>query len=208
LAREACRDGADWVVPFDADEFWWAAGGDVRATLAAAGAAGALRAPVVTFVQARDRLLPGEEALLTMTRRVAAPVGREPDVRRAYVATVPLPKCVSRPTAAIVVGRGNHAVGGAAGPLVATDALTCLHAPLRSRAGLDRKAAAGARIEQAGWPPGTGGHMRRWRRLQERGGLDREWAANSYAEERLGEDGTASPLVVDPTLRDLVAPLL
>ena len=72
LAREALRQGADWIVPFDADEFWWVAGGNLRAVLAAV-TAGALRAPVVNFVQRRDQLVPAEDALLTMTRRVAAP---------------------------------------------------------------------------------------------------------------------------------------
>ena len=72
LAREAVRQGADWVLPFDADEFWWIRGGDLRAVLAGSPT-GTLRAPVVNFVQRRDQLVPAEDALLTMTRRVAAP---------------------------------------------------------------------------------------------------------------------------------------
>jgi hypothetical protein len=213
LAREALRQGADWIVPFDADEFWWVAGGNLRAVLAAV-TAGALRAPVVNFVQSRDRLEPSEQALLTMTRRVAAPVNPRPDGQNPvnpriipYVERAYNPKCVSRPTNTIEIGRGNHRVKGVAGPVVETVDLVCLHAPLRSRAGLERKAAVGERIEQAGWP-GGGGHMRRWRRLQEKGALDREWAANSYVGETLDVYGTERPLVVDFTLRDLVAPLL
>jgi hypothetical protein len=50
--------------------------------------------------------------------------------------------------------------------------------------------------------------MRRWRRLQEQGKLDREWAANSYVGESLDVYGTERSLVVNVTLRDLVAPLL
>ncbi len=33
LAREALRDGADWVVPTDADEFWHAPRGKLRGVL-------------------------------------------------------------------------------------------------------------------------------------------------------------------------------
>ena len=54
LARTAYWEGADWVVPFDADEFWWVDGGDLRAVLAASDA-GALRAEMINFVQRRDR---------------------------------------------------------------------------------------------------------------------------------------------------------
>ena len=33
LAQEARRHGADWVVPIDADEFWWTPRGSLKATL-------------------------------------------------------------------------------------------------------------------------------------------------------------------------------
>ena len=213
LAREAVRRGADWVLPFDADEFWWVRGGDLRAVLAGSPA-GALRAPVVNFVQRRDQIVRSEAALLTMTRRVATPLNRrqlreqDPMLARRipYVELSYQPKCVSRPTAAIEIGRGNHFVDGVAGPTTKTTKFICLHAPLRSRAGLELKAAAGARIEQAGWNGGW--QARRWRRLQEQGKLDREWAANSYVGEALDVGGNERSLVVDVTLRDLVAPLL
>src|SRR5512143_161327 len=33
LAQEAFRQGADWVIPVDADEFWYAPFGDFRSVL-------------------------------------------------------------------------------------------------------------------------------------------------------------------------------
>jgi cellulose synthase/poly-beta-1,6-N-acetylglucosamine synthase-like glycosyltransferase len=33
LARDAACDGADWIVPFDADEFWWMRSGSLRKSL-------------------------------------------------------------------------------------------------------------------------------------------------------------------------------
>jgi hypothetical protein len=43
LAREAIRQGADWVIPFDADEFWWMTGGNVREALRRVGGRGVRR---------------------------------------------------------------------------------------------------------------------------------------------------------------------
>src|SRR5918998_507336 len=50
LAREAYRDGADWVVQVDADEFWYAPGGNLKAILARSEA-GVLRGRGPEFIQ-------------------------------------------------------------------------------------------------------------------------------------------------------------
>src|SRR5688500_7026325 len=68
LAREAYLRGADWVVPIDADEFWFAPGGDFRKVLQESSA-GALQAEVVNFIQAREEREAKPEGLSRMTRR-------------------------------------------------------------------------------------------------------------------------------------------
>jgi glycosyltransferase involved in cell wall biosynthesis/predicted O-methyltransferase YrrM len=217
LAREAFALGADWVAPFDADEFWWAEGGDLRAVLAATRA-GALRAWVVNFVQDHARAVASAEGLLTMTRRPARPIGdsrnwaesrdQAQDREIAYVEMLYRPKWISRPTAEIEIGPGNHRVSGVAGPNAEARGLAVLHAPLRSRACLERKADYGERALRRGGSPNESWHLKRWAGLRESGALDREWAANSYAGAALDVYGTEHPLVVDHRLRDAVRPFL
>ena len=216
LAREAFRRGARWVLPIDADEFWHAPGARLREVLDDLSAAGVLQAEVVNFVQrrAQDDLTP--QALLTMTRRVREPIGTSGEAaalvesgRIGFVECRYPPKCISRATVALQIAQGNHAVSGAGGPIVPTDALVCLHVPLRARLALMRqKVEQGRRVEEVNEYLQQAWHVRRWRRLADEGGLEAEWRANSYFEDCLDVQGEPHPLVVDTTLRDLVAPLL
>lgn len=214
LAREAHRGGATWVLPIDADEFWHTPGGDLRAVLRDTRAAW-LRADVRIFVQRRSQRSRSPDALLHMTRR--APSYRSARGRGeeraaggsiAYVEIWPLPKVIARAAAGIVIGRGNHGVEGVEGSGEDTDRIVCLHAPLRAREVLDRKAEVGRRREAEGLPPGTSWHLRRWHRLAEEGGLEREWAANSHADGDLDVYGERHPLIVDTRLRQAVAPFV
>lgn len=211
LAREALRQGADWVVPFDADEFWWVKRGALRDKMAAS-TAGALYAPVINFIQRRDQLSPFETALLTMTRRPPRPIGLgEASIDAGEIAFIEMrypPKCVFRPTPEVVVEPGNHDITGAAGPMQEAFGMACLHAPLRNRASLERKAEHGLRALETGSPPDHSWHLKRWARLGAAGSLEAEWAANSYEGMALDVYGTARPVVEDTRLRDLVAPFV
>jgi hypothetical protein len=211
LAREALRQGADWVVPFDADEFWWVRFGTLRALLAEAPS-GALRAPLVNFIQRREQVVATESGLLTMTRRVPWAVRVHPrriEARHvAYVEAQIPAKWLFRPAAEVVVAQGNHKVTWGPEPSEAGYGLAILHAPLRSRADLERKADHGERALASGSPPEISWHLKRWARLRAAGDLDAEWAANSYAGTSLDVFGNERAVIVDRRLRDAVAPFL
>lgn len=210
LAWEAYLRGADWVIPIDADEFWYAPEGDFLQTLRESRA-GALRTRIANFVQRRDQIDRSADALLHMTWRSPEPVGpveRIEDLvatrQIGFVEILYPPKCIARASPALEIGVGNHSVRHATGPVEDTDRIVCLHAPLRSRSVLEAQADHGRRTEQAGnrraW------HVQRWMSVIEHGDLEREWRANSYEDGALDVDGVHRPLVFDSRLRDLVKP--
>lgn len=214
LAREAFRRGADWVVPMDADEFWWTPRRDLR-TILAESYAGALQAQVVNFVQRRDQVAATPDALLTMTCRPPRPIGPLSKIMElvetrqiGFVEMLYPPKWMSRATPTLEIALGNHEVAGTVGPPQATDQVVCLHAPLRARSLLEAKADRGRQVEAFSTVPEHSWHLKRWGRIAAEGGLDQEWEANSYADDSLNVYGVRRPLVFDPRLRDAVQPWL
>lgn len=214
LAREAQRQGADWVVPFDADEFWWAAEGASFRDVLEGSDAGSLCTVPLNFIQARRQ-------------REAAPDAAARAVYRAYE-TVPmgnlarqlmesheigmfqvayLRKHVLRPTEGVEIERGNHAVRGVRGETRMDENLLCLHLPLRSRALLESKTERSRRLIEAGI---TGGAWRVWYWARElsRGNLEKEWAANSSRNGRLDVYGESYELLFDPRLRNVLQPVM
>jgi glycosyltransferase involved in cell wall biosynthesis len=214
LAREAFLRGAQWVLPIDADEFWHVPGGRLRDVLDESPDTGALEVQVVNFVQRREQDVRDVRSLLTMTRRVPAPIGTAGEaadlVESGQIAFVEIrypPKYVSRACIALEVGQGNHQVSGTDGPVRKSDAIVCLHAPLRARDALViGKVEQGRRIEEVNHYLRQAWHVRRWRRLADEGAIDAEWAANSYRDDCLDVSGQQHRVRVDTTLRDVVAP--
>jgi hypothetical protein len=213
LAREAARNGADWVVPFDADEFWWSRMMSLRSLLEESSA-GVLQTRVVNFVQRRRQHRSSRSSIARMTWRAETvmssidPYYLVGDGKIAYVEGVYPPKHVARATASIDIGKGNHEVRGVPGPLELTDDLVCLHAPLRSRHELEKKADTAPRAWEESSDPMSSWQPKRWGRLASEGGLAEEWAANSQRRGNLDLMGTKRPLVFDTLLSDLVAPWL
>ncbi len=214
LAREAFLRGARWVLPIDADEFWHVPNGHLHDILEDFAETGALEVEVVNFVQRREQDALDVRGLLTMTRRVPAPVGTAGEAaelvesgRIAFVECRYPPKYVSRACIALQIGQGNHRVSGTDGPVRKTDAIVCLHAPLRARDALAIwKVEQGRRIEEVNHYLRQAWHVRRWRRLADAGGIEAEWAANSYRDDCLDVNGEQHPLATDTTLRDVVEP--
>ena len=213
LAREAFRRGADWVVPIDADEFWWAPGGNFRGVLEESGA-GALEVELVNFIQRRTQTKAAPDALLHMTRRAPDPAGPLEQAqelfesgKHAYVELMTYPKWISRATAATEIAMGDHSVTGVPEPREKTGEIICLHAPLRARSTwFDKAVDQGTRVRELDLTPGDWWQARRWYELARLGELEREWRANSYAGGRLDVYGSAHKVVFDPRLRDVVKP--
>lgn len=214
LARRAFAEGADWVAPVDADDFWYARNSTVKEVLEASGAS-ALGVRHLDFIQRRGQREAAFDELLTMTRRVPEPVDRAlaPDLLAAgkvsYIEMARLNKLVSRASGAVKMVKGAHSLDGVEGPAAETDELILLHAPLRSLAHLESRAASADRRTGTGKSLGPGWHARRWQKLRDEGALEEEWAANSYGEDgSLDVYGTPRETVFDPTLRDAVAPFI
>ena len=214
LAREAFLRGARWVLPIDADEFWHVAAGRLQDVLDDSSGTGALEVQVVNFVQRREQESLDVRGLLTMTRRVPAPVGAAGEAadlvesgRIGFVEIRYPPKYVCRACIALEIGQGNHEVSGTDGPVRKSDAIVCLHAPLRARDALAiGKVEQGRRVEEVNHYLRQAWHVRRWRRLADEGAIDAEWAANSYRDDCLDVSGERHQLSIDTTLRDVVAP--
>jgi glycosyltransferase involved in cell wall biosynthesis len=202
LAVEAARDGADWIVPIDADEFW-SAGRRSLAEALAASPAGAIAAPVLNFVQRRNSHAQGDAALLTMTARVRTSYAYERcrelvESRQIAFVEMDYPaKWIFRASPAVRVHPGAHGVDGVAVVAGPSPEIVCLHAPIRSRAVLDARAEHGRRLIAAGY---------RWYRLHTEGRLDEEWRANSTEHGYLELGGRRTPLMFDSRLRDAVRP--
>ena len=211
LAREAFEEGADWVVPVDADEFWHAPGGDLRRVLEDAEA-GVLRAQAVNFIQRRSQRESSPVALIYMTRRAPTPVGPPSHAqslveskRIAFVEKRYPQKCICRPTAEVEIETGHHSISGAHGERMRTEEIVCLHAPMRSRAALVERVASASRAAAAERNPNQGRNRRRLALLQDETDIDEKWAANSYEDGFVDVYGEEHPVVFDPRLRDAVS---
>ena len=206
LALTAYLQGADWVLPIDADELWTAGEGRrLSATVASTGA-DVIEARVLNFVQERDQLRSEPGSLLRMIRRVEPVVPQVAGLRRFLDGTLPLVavecpvKCISRADPTLWIRRGNHEVRHP-GVRERRSDIACLHAPLRSRASLAERR---DRTESLGDPllaPGDSWHWRRWSSIVDEAGVDAEWRANSVAAGALGASDV--PLVIDRRLAEL-----
>lgn len=169
LAREAFSEGADWVAPVDADDFWYAPKGNFREALEESSAA-ALRVGMVDFIQRREQWKAARDELRYMTWRAPEPVLRDEhheellESRRiSYIELARVPKILSRASGQVSLVKGAHQVGGIDGSTEDTNEIKILHAPLRSFAGLEAKAASvGRRGVEGSTTGGPGWRARRW----------------------------------------------
>jgi hypothetical protein len=210
MARYAAQQGADWVLPIDADEFWVARDEPFRSVLEEAPVdARALFVDVINFVQRRDVLAASPGVVATMTMRPDDVMGTAEEASRlvltgavSWVELPYAPKAVHRALPDVFVGAGNHLSGISGG--IPTDALTCLHAPLRARSLLVQKIDHGRRSIEEQSSAESAWHLKRWWQMAREGTLDREWEALSYEDGAITVGGDRHELVRDDRLKDVV----
>jgi glycosyl transferase family 2 len=206
--HDAARAGADWVLPFDADELWVSARPLVD-VLADASEHAALRAPLVNFVQRRDRLESAPEGLLTMTMRPKATIKEAQALveagERSFLEYQQPSNLIVRASEQVEIKTGSHSAGNLEGQIGAAEGVECLHAPVRSRATLALRAEHGRRVEELGFSGTKDWQARRWAALDAEGRLYDDWPAVSYEDGCLDVGGRRVPLVVDTRLRDVAS---
>jgi glycosyltransferase involved in cell wall biosynthesis len=209
LLHEAARAGADWVVPFDDDEFLvsdeW-----LPDRLGYVQRDGIL-VPVVNFVQHESRRRDSPRALLTMTMRAKEPVeaARAAALARAGRASVveaEWPRnLILRASTEVTLEVGSHSAEGI-GPLELADWCRFLHAPLRSPASLRRSAEHGRRLHRRLSRDVNWQHFA-MEAAAGAGRLDEQWLLNSWnGDARVGPE--RRPLVADESLAEAVRPFV
>lgn len=173
LAERARQQGAEWVIPFDADEVWLSSGGRIAGYLADLPPEALICEAAVLDHVATDE--PG----LSPWRRGEA---------------LPLRKIACRAREGLVIAQGNHGVEfpDVRHPLRATG-LAVHHFPYRSVEQMIRKARNGARAYAAtDLPESVGAHWRGYGKLTD------EQIAEVFGRYFHSADPVADGLVHDP----------
>lgn len=158
LADWARTMGADWVVPFDADEVWVAPG------------------PLKDYIENTD----ADVIQATLYDHVATgqdPEEPDPVTRLAWRRVNPgvLPKVICRIRPGLVIEQGNHGAHYPGPVDVVPSEITIHHFPYRTAAQMCKKARNGAEAYQAAGErlsPDMGRHWRDYGRLIESGGCE------------------------------------
>lgn len=199
LARRARLDlGAEWVIPFDADEWWYSPFGRIGDVLADV-APQWLVAPAPLY----DHVATAHDDVdeLDPVRRL----GWRRQTRN------PLPKVACRWRADLVIEQGNHSASYTGRASVFDELLVVRHFPYRSPAQLVRKVRNGAAAYAAGGdslPASYGAHWRQWGKLLDERGeeaiaeLFRTWYWREVpaAPLVLPDGETQLPLLFDPVV--------
>lgn len=182
LAAMAADEGAEWVVPFDADEVWRAQWGTVAEVLRALPAIEGI-APAVLFDHVTTD---GDPAIKDPTRRIQ---WRRP-------VQLPLHKVAVRPVARVVIEQGNH--GAHYFVACPNPVLEVRHFPYRSGDQFVRKVRNGAAAYAAtDLPEHAGAHWRQYGAILDASGpqvlvdeVYRRWFHEA--------DPAAAGLILDP----------
>ncbi len=194
-ARARDLYGADWIVPFDADEWWYSPFGPRLADVLEDLAEQWLVAPATLF----DHVAAGTD-----------PPNPDPTkrIRWRRADPAPLPKVACRWRDDLTILPGNHGASYVGGPTIWDRVLVVRHFPYRSVDQFVRKVRNGSAAYRARGddvPENLGTHWREWgRMLDERGeealaDIFRKWYWRVDPARRVTIDGEKQgPLILDP----------
>lgn len=183
LAHKAREKGAEWVIPFDADEVWLGEG-SLRNILSG---------------------LPEHAQIAEATLLDHVPTPRDPDgtpvasIQWRREEIVPLRKVAVRTHRRMQIHQGNHGAdfGSKRPPLTVTGELEIRHFPYRSPEQFIRKVRNGAAAYAASdLPPTAGQHWRDYGRTLERGG--EQALVDHFHKWFYSDDPEADGLIHDP----------
>lgn len=184
--RARLEHGADWVVPFDADEVWMASEGTISEQLADLP-----RRILIASAMLHDHIVTSED-----------PDEGSPFERMVWRRTEPLPlrkvAVRARPDLQLHMGQHSASFDGVRHAATVTDQLGVRHFPYRSVEQFTRKITVGGPpLVASGLPEAIGAHWRMYYEMWERGGDD---AMRSWFERWVFEtDPGANPhLALDP----------
>jgi glycosyltransferase involved in cell wall biosynthesis len=183
--------GADWLVPFDADEWWYSPFGSIRIVLEDIAPQWlVVPAPLYDYVATGDD-----------DRREHVPTRR---IQWRRPSPAPLHKVACRWREDLVIEQGNHSASYNGRATLFDPLLTIKHFPYRSEAQFKRKARNGAAAYAAAGPAlpeSMGAHWRQWGQLSDEQLSDvfRTWYFRDDPKQALIIDGEHQPaLVFDP----------
>jgi glycosyltransferase involved in cell wall biosynthesis len=185
LARVARNQGAEWVVPFDADEIWYSPFGVIKEILGSLGPQW-----LVASAALYDHVSSSKDDLtiLNPIRRIGW--------RRSYPGTLHKVACRYRDD--LVIQQGNHGAWYQGGGTQQDGLLTIRHFPYRSPEQFIRKAKNGAAAYAAtNLDEDTGAHWRGYGRILKEHGED-ALADVFYTWFYLHDPQTALDVIYDP----------
>lgn len=185
LAARAADMGARWIVPFDADELWFAHDGRIREVLAQVATRDNVNVAVAQLTNHLCTALDpeGDDPMRTMVWRQRDPA--------------PLPKVAFQWHPDAVIHQGNHGVDLPGTDVVRAPLLQVRHFPYRSAEQFTRKAVNGAQAYAAAdLPQDMGLHWRAYGDLAQRFG--KQVLGEVFREHFWYLSPTDSGLVLDP----------
>lgn len=187
---------ADWVVPFDADEYWYSNTGSIRGVLNDVGDLACVEAQLFDHV-ATGYDPPDTEPVTRMVWRRAAPL--------------PMPKVACRWRPNLTIHQGNHGVDYDGIVPRSALLLNVRHFPYRTVDQFLRKVRNGAAAYRSAGdllPPTAGAHWRQWGQILDDQGEDavaeifRTWYWRDNPTQPITSGGELQPpLIKDPVPR-------